>query len=114
MPGGELAPEVALGKFEQERRRPLGHLLQVIDGEQPRGLADSLPMQPVEASVAIGLVVGEVAEGVPQDGPRIPPVGMDAQSDLLAHGPRRQEHRGGLAQHFGHLAFQLPDHATPP
>jgi hypothetical protein len=66
MPGGELAPEVALEKFEQERRRPLGHLFQVIDGEQPRGPADSLPMQPVEASVAIGLVVGRnTAAGLP-------------------------------------------------
>ncbi len=108
----QAAPDLPLWKLEQDRGQPFADAAQVVDREQSARLADRDADQAVQALVGPLLVEREMAGRVEGDRPEAPPLGMDAQRDLLRHRARGHEDRGGLAEDGSHLVLQGLDRAA--
>jgi len=109
LPGGELSTDLTLWQLQQQRGEGTWGCAHVIEGEEPRALADDAAMQPVQHLIALMFVDLDVAGGVESYGPTTPPIGPEAQGDLLGHGPAGQEDRCLLAQEGRDVALEFLD-----
>jgi hypothetical protein len=110
--GGQLAAEVSLRQFEQQRGDRLGDRLEIVEGDQPGQLADRAPDQAVHAGETLVLVPGDVTVGMPQHRAGAAGVGVHAQDGGLGHGAAGQEDGGRLAEQLGDLTLEIGDDAA--
>ena len=112
VPVGLLAAQVTLGQLDEQGGGRLGDPGQVVDGQQPVRMADPAAGQAVQPGEGLSLMLVQVAHGMEDDGPALPPVGVHPQHRLLRHRAAGQEHGRGLVQQTGDLGLELGHHAA--
>ena len=114
-PGRQVATDVALGQFEQERPQRFLDLVECLDAdgvERGESAAGQNLVESVQALEGVLFVGAQVAERVEGDSRVVTPIGQHSQGGLLGHDPRGQEQGPLLAEQLRHVAFELLDHAA--
>ncbi len=107
-----LAAQVALGQLDEQGGGRLADPGQILDVQQPVRVAGPAAGQAVQPLEGLSLVLVQVAHGMEDDGPALPPVGVNPQHRLLRHRAAGQEHGRGLAKQSGDLGLELGHHAA--
>jgi hypothetical protein len=107
LPARKQPADVSLRQLDHQGGERLGHLLEVVKGEQPVGVPERMKTQSVHDAEALLLPYGEVGLGMCRK--RHPPTAfcVHAQRDLLRHRAAWKEERGFLAEDRPNTLLEL-------
>ena len=109
VPDWQLAPDLALGQFQQEHGERLGDRLQIVERQQAIRLADRDPAQAVQPLIRVALMEIEMVPGVHSDIGASPAFRPDPERDLLCQRTARQKDRRLFPQQLGDLRLEPVD-----
>ena len=112
LPIWELPPYFPLGQLEQQGAQGFGYHLQALESEGAVGITNRATDEVMETFEGASLMHFHVAGGVKRDRPTIATVGVNAQGDLLGHGPADEEGSGRHPEEIGEVGLELLDHAA--
>jgi hypothetical protein len=111
-PSRKLPPYLTLRQLEQQGTQWFGDLFQAVESEEVVRITNRAPDEAMKPREGAALVHLDVTGGMKRDRPTVPSVGMNAQGDLLCHGPAHEEGGSRHSEKIGEVALEFLDHAA--